>query len=215
MLGRIASLLKVKPPAGDVTGLLRAHGKTVPSDGEAGYETGCIFAHTDGAAGGTLYVNEGDVDDCDFNAVEAVGNTIAAKTITALTSTTASIATADTASLYAESVVQSQGNPTDLVDTAVTLTIAQLLTKIIVATPTDNRSQALPAGALMDAGKPIAIGEAFDWSLVNLASATHAETITAGVGHTIVGNAVVAAASSGTFRSRRTAANTWITYRIA
>lgn len=140
---------------------------------------------------------------------EGVAITEAALTATALTATTA-----DVASLFAETIVRSQGNPTDLVDTAVTLTIAQLLTGIIVATPTANRQQTLPTGTLMSGGKAIAIGEAFEWSLVNQAATTHTETIAAGATHTIVGNAVVAAASTGRFLSRKTAATTWITYRI-
>jgi len=52
-----------------VTGLLLAHGTTVPTDGAAGYETGCLFQHTDGGDGTALYVNEGTVTSCNFNAV--------------------------------------------------------------------------------------------------------------------------------------------------
>jgi len=70
MLSRIASLLKVQPPQADeVTGLLRAHGITVPTDATAGYECGCLFMHTDGGNGTALYVNEGSVTSCDFNAI--------------------------------------------------------------------------------------------------------------------------------------------------
>jgi hypothetical protein len=69
MLARICSLLKVTPPTPATTGLLRAHGDTVPSDGDTGYETGCIFQHTDGGDGTSLYVNEGDVDSCDFDPI--------------------------------------------------------------------------------------------------------------------------------------------------
>lgn len=49
-------------------GILRAWGDTVPADGTAGYATGCIFHHTDGGANTALYVNEGTIDSCDFNA---------------------------------------------------------------------------------------------------------------------------------------------------
>jgi len=69
MKQRIASLLKIKAPGPKVTGLLRAHGDTVPANGESGYETGCLFQHTDGGDGTALYVNEGTVESCDFNAV--------------------------------------------------------------------------------------------------------------------------------------------------
>jgi len=68
MIDRICSLLKMKKPA-LTTGLLFASGTTVPSDGAAGYQTGCLFQHTDGGAGTALYVNEGTVTACDFDAV--------------------------------------------------------------------------------------------------------------------------------------------------
>lgn len=50
-------------------GVLDAYGDTVPSDGADGYLTGCLFRHTDGGAGTSLYVNEGSVTSADFNAV--------------------------------------------------------------------------------------------------------------------------------------------------
>lgn len=58
----------------------------------------------------------------------------------------------------------------------------------------------------------IAVGRAFDWVVINTGSGT--ATMTAGVGHTIVGLATVAAATSARFRTRKTAANTFVTYRI-
>ena len=71
MLGRVTRLLRIKPPApeDDSNSLLRAHGITVPTDGDTGYATGCLFQHTDGGAGTALYVNEGTETSCDFNAV--------------------------------------------------------------------------------------------------------------------------------------------------
>lgn len=70
MLGRITRLLGITPPSPQERELLRlAHGDTVPEDGTAGYMTGCLFQHSDGGDGTALYVNEGDEDACDFNAV--------------------------------------------------------------------------------------------------------------------------------------------------
>jgi hypothetical protein len=69
MIDRICSLLRIKPPAIEPAGLLLASGTTVPADGTAGYQTGCIFQHTDGGAGTALYVNEGTASSCDFDAV--------------------------------------------------------------------------------------------------------------------------------------------------
>jgi hypothetical protein len=55
-------------------GLLSLSGATVPTDGTDGYQTGCIFQHTDGSAEGALYVNEGSVTSCDFNAIVPAGS---------------------------------------------------------------------------------------------------------------------------------------------
>lgn len=46
-----------------------AEGDTVPADGATGYPKGMQFVKTDGGVGTTLYVNEGDEDTADFNAV--------------------------------------------------------------------------------------------------------------------------------------------------
>jgi len=71
MISRVCSLLRMKQPVLADRGLLFASGATVPTDGTDGYQTGCIFQHTDGSGGTALYVNEGSVTSCDFNAVEA------------------------------------------------------------------------------------------------------------------------------------------------
>lgn len=89
MLQRIASLLKVTPPTPYDTGYLRAHGPEVPADDTPGYEAGCVFAHTDGDSANTvLYVNVGDVDDCNFDPIipiiqqDAIANPAAAAALT-------------------------------------------------------------------------------------------------------------------------------------
>lgn len=51
-------------------GVMQAYGATVPSDGDAGYATGCLFLHTDGGAGDALYVNVGDKDSANFDVVD-------------------------------------------------------------------------------------------------------------------------------------------------
>lgn len=117
--------------------------------------------------------------------------------------------------VYANSRVLAQGAPADAVDTAPTLTIANLLTKIVVGTPTAGRAYTVPTGTLMTGGTNLRIGESFDWSVANLAAATHAITVTAGTDHTLVGAVIVGALSSGTFRSRKTGDTTWVTYRVA
>lgn len=111
--------------------------------------------------------------------------------------------------------------------TAATLTIAELLTGIITATHTAGATVAytLPTGTDTDAALTFATNDSFDWSLINLsAAAADTITLTANTAHTIVGNAIVQSVhattgliygSSALFRTRKTAANTFVTYRIA
>ena len=66
MLRRISKLLKMQPPIYSDPGLLFASGITVPTNTTAGYQTGCIFQHTDGSAGTSLYINEGTYASCAF-----------------------------------------------------------------------------------------------------------------------------------------------------
>jgi hypothetical protein len=111
---------------------------------------------------------------------------------------------------------------------AVVLTAAELLTTIITGTHTAGATQGytLPTGTLLDAAASFDVNEYFDWSLLNL-SAASADTITLtspGASHTIVGNPIVQSANASTggiygnsarWRTRKTAAATFITYRIA
>ena len=92
MLLRMAKLLRMRPPVVADEGLLFASGATVPTDAAAGYQTGCIFQHTDGGAGTAFYVNEGSVTSCNFDAVAAL--TAAQE---AIISATAGVATASKA----------------------------------------------------------------------------------------------------------------------
>lgn len=99
-----------------------------------------------------------------------------------------------------------------------TLTIAEVLVGLLTCTSATAVSLTLPAGTLTDAG--ILAGAApanlsFEWSIVNLGSSTGVCTLVAGVGHTIVGLATTAIATSSRWRTRKTAANTYVTYRIA
>lgn len=71
----------------------------------------------------------------------------------------------------------------------------------------------LPAGSVMDLAAQMSVGDSFDWSVI--ATGANAFTVTAATGHTIVGTAVVATVTSGLFRTRKTAADTFITYRLS
>jgi hypothetical protein len=98
-------------------------------------------------------------------------------------------------------------------DATGTLTAAQLLGGIITSSTAAAVSGTLPTGTLLDAAAGLEIGEAIEWVVINT-GATNAFTIIAATGHTIVGSAIVALSSSGRFRSRKTAANTIVTYRV-
>lgn len=107
--------------------------------------------------------------------------------------------------------------PTPIAKSAsATLLIADLLTGIVTATSATAVALTLPTGTLSDGGfAAIANDQSFDWSVINLGSSVGAVTMTAGTAHTYVGNATVAINTSAQFRSRRTAATTWVTYRIS
>ena len=111
--------------------------------------------------------------------------------------------------------------------TSGTLTIAGLLTGIITGTHStgSTATYTLPTGDACELGGDFLIDQSFEWSLINLSLAV-ADTITiaANTGHTIVGNSIVQSAhadsggkwgSSGLFRTRKIAKNTFITYRIS
>jgi len=110
---------------------------------------------------------------------------------------------------------QPQGAPADIADGgAMIATAANVLTGIVTATPTTTRSIQLPTGANLDLATEWAIGDSFDFSVITLAA--YALTITVNTNVTIVGSAATAATAgaSARFRCRKTAADTFVVYRI-
>lgn len=109
-------------------------------------------------------------------------------------------------------------------DTA-TLTLAQMLNGVIHGTPTAAANYTTQTGAQLDAALPdFAVGDAFEFSVVNLATANVAFDITmvGGTGVTVVGQAVIGAGpadgtewKTGIFRCRRTGTATWTLIRVA
>ena len=109
---------------------------------------------------------------------------------------------------------------------AVTLTGAELLSGLITGTHTAGATQAytLPTGTLLDATSSFLANEYFDWTLINLsAAALDTITVTAGADHTVEGTMICQSAHSSTglvhgnalrLRTRKTAANTFVTYRL-
>jgi hypothetical protein len=87
---------------------------------------------------------------------------------------------------------------------SMTFTAANLLTGIVSATPTAARNVTLPTAATIiaavDAINPTGLG--FEFTVINLASATYVLTLATADGLTLVGSMAIAAASSGTFIAR-------------
>jgi hypothetical protein len=110
---------------------------------------------------------------------------------------------------------------------AVTLTAAELLTGLVTGTHAAGATAAytLPTGTLLDAAGTFLVDEYFDWTLINLsAAAADTITVTAGADHTVVGTMICQSAHSSTglvhgnalrLRTRKTAANTFVSYRLA
>lgn len=107
---------------------------------------------------------------------------------------------------------QIQGAPV-AVDATGAVSAAAILGGIVTSTTAAAVAGTIPTGTVMDAASNLQIGDSFDWSVINT-GAVNAFTVTAAAGHTLVGNAVVALSSSGHFRTRKTAAATYITYRV-
>ena len=109
-------------------------------------------------------------------------------------------------------IAYNQPTPTSK-SAAATLTVAELQTGIIEYTGS-AATLTLPTGTLTEGGfVGIYTNMAFKWSVINTGSG--ACTIGAGTAHTIVGSATVAIGESALFASRRTAANTFVSYRLS
>lgn len=98
---------------------------------------------------------------------------------------------------------------------SMSITAAEFYTDgIMSATPTAARNiQAPTATDIIALAKGYAVGDTFEFTLINLAAATHALTLTVNTGLTIVGSAAVSAASSGTWLVRIASSSTVVCYR--
>lgn len=105
-----------------------------------------------------------------------------------------------------------QGDPV-AVNTTGSVSAAAILGGIVTSTTGAAVAGTIPTGTVMDASSEFAIGDSVDWSVINTGGNTF--TVTAATGHTIVGAAAVATVTSGRFRTRKTAADTFITYRLS
>lgn len=94
-----------------------------------------------------------------------------------------------------------------------TLTAALITGGMVTSTTAAAVAATLDTGTAMDAAIALDVGDSFDWAVINTGGNTL--TVTASSGHTIVGVAAVVTVTSAQFRTRKTAAATYVTYRLA
>jgi hypothetical protein len=100
------------------------------------------------------------------------------------------------------------------VNATATLTIANLKAGIITSTSAAATDMTLPTGTDTQAGFSGTYDNfTFEWSVINTGPSL--VRVLAGTAHTVVGSGSVATGTSGRFASRRTAANTFVTYRLS
>lgn len=108
---------------------------------------------------------------------------------------------------------QYQGDPV-AVDVTGAVSALAIQGGIVTSTTAAAVAGTVPTGAVMDAAAQMAVGDSVDWSVVNTGPNTFTVTAAAS-GHTLVGAGAVATATSGLFRTRKTASETFITYRLS
>lgn len=108
---------------------------------------------------------------------------------------------------------QIQGDPVALNATGA-VTAAAIQGGLVTSTTAAAVVGTVPTGAVMDAAVQMSAGDSVDWSVI--ATGANSFTVTAAAsGHTLVGSGVVATVTSGLFRTRKTAADTFVTYRLS
>jgi hypothetical protein len=96
-----------------------------------------------------------------------------------------------------------------------TITSAMIVGGIITSTTAAGAVTAtLPTGAVLDAALNLPIGASFVWSAVNTGGANAFTVASAASGNALTGAGAVAHSTSGSFRTIKTAASTYATYRI-
>lgn len=116
-----------------------------------------------------------------------------------------------------EAVIGSLATPVELAIGTVNLTPAILAGGLVTtAAGTAARTHNLPTGAAMDTFfRNAKVGSTIDFVNVNLGTSLGVVTVVPGTGFTIVGLTTIAITTSAQFRARKSAANTWVLYRIA
>ena len=106
-----------------------------------------------------------------------------------------------------------QGSVVTAITIASTLTVPQICGGIITSTSGGTIALTLPIGSVMESSGSWQIGEGVIWSVIVLGAG--GGTVTAGAsGHTVVGAGAVATGTSGHFLTLKTAASTYVSYRV-
>lgn len=94
-----------------------------------------------------------------------------------------------------------------------TLTATLCLTGLVTSTTAAGVTATLDTGATVELASNWAINDSFDWAVINTGANTFTVTAAAS-GHTVVGAGAVTTGTSGQFRTRKTATDTFVTYRL-
>lgn len=105
-----------------------------------------------------------------------------------------------------------QGDPV-AVNVTGAVSAAAIMGGLVTSSTAAAVAGTVPTGAVMDLSGEWAIGDSVDWSIINTGPNTFTVTAAAS-GHTLVGTMTVVTVVSGRFRTRKTAADTFITYRV-
>ena len=92
--------------------------------------------------------------------------------------------------------------------------MAKLLTGIITNFYTTPSTMTLPTGTIVYTSI-LAIHQSIDWSVINNGTVAGTVTVLAASDHSVVGSMVVPIGTNGAFRTRVSALNVAITYRMS
>lgn len=93
------------------------------------------------------------------------------------------------------------------------LTSAMMLGGIITSTTAAAVTATIPAGTVLDAAADFDIGDEIIWSVINTGAANDF-TLDPAAQHTVIGVVAVQELTQATFRTRKTASGTFVTYRL-
>lgn len=98
-------------------------------------------------------------------------------------------------------------------DTAQAIPVRALVNGLITSNSLLGITCTLPTGTALEAVSDFRMDDAFEWCVI--AAGLFGFTVGASAGHTIVGAAGVGSGTSGYFRTRKTATNTFVSYRVS